>query len=219
MLGGNDMNVFGSATKGKTLRRRPSPRLSSPDTDRPSSRKSRWPTREALPAILDGLEYRGTMFLQCFTTCQPEQTGVADDMALFQAQRVRDSRGVPEFVFNPRLGETYQEALDVIRQSQQGTRLVRDQAQVNRRNHALHRGSLVHDRSTLPQTTSKKIKPEVDQLLRRLRLDLLEVVAEAGFGGAPVSHGVARVSPVDLCLVSYQSRSLLGLPLMSSASC
>jgi pyruvate-ferredoxin/flavodoxin oxidoreductase len=26
---------------------------------------------------------------------------------------VRDSRGVPEFVFNPRLGETYQEALDV----------------------------------------------------------------------------------------------------------
>jgi pyruvate-ferredoxin/flavodoxin oxidoreductase len=63
-------------------------------------------------AILDGLEYRGTMYLQAFTTCQPEH-GVADDMALFQAQRVRDSRGVPEFVFNPRLGETYQEALDL----------------------------------------------------------------------------------------------------------
>ena len=30
-----------------------------------------------------------------------------------QAQRVRDSRGAPEFVFNPRLGETYQEALDL----------------------------------------------------------------------------------------------------------
>jgi pyruvate-ferredoxin/flavodoxin oxidoreductase len=52
------------------------------------------------------------MFLQAFTTCQPEH-GVADDMALQQAQRVRDSRGVPEFVFNPRLGETYQEALDI----------------------------------------------------------------------------------------------------------
>ena len=63
-------------------------------------------------AILDGLEYRGTMFMQCFTTCQPEH-GVADDMALDQAQRVRDSRGAPEFVFNPRLGETYQEALDI----------------------------------------------------------------------------------------------------------
>ncbi|HET7104032.1 MAG TPA: hypothetical protein VFI20_08085, partial [Terracidiphilus sp.] len=47
-----------------------------------------------------------------FTTCQPEH-GVPDDMALFQAQRVRDSRGVPEFVFNPRLGESYQETLDV----------------------------------------------------------------------------------------------------------
>jgi pyruvate-ferredoxin/flavodoxin oxidoreductase len=63
-------------------------------------------------AIPDGLEYRGTMFLQAFTTCQPEH-GVADDMALHQAQRTRDSRGVPEFVFNPRLGETYQEALDL----------------------------------------------------------------------------------------------------------
>jgi pyruvate-ferredoxin/flavodoxin oxidoreductase len=52
------------------------------------------------------------MFLQAFTTCQPEH-GVADDMALHQAQRVRDSRGAPEFVFNPRLGETYQEALDL----------------------------------------------------------------------------------------------------------
>jgi pyruvate-ferredoxin/flavodoxin oxidoreductase len=34
-------------------------------------------------------------------------------MALTQAQRVRDSRGAPEFIFNPRLGETYQEALDL----------------------------------------------------------------------------------------------------------
>jgi pyruvate-ferredoxin/flavodoxin oxidoreductase len=34
-------------------------------------------------------------------------------MALTQAQRVRDSRGEPEFVFNPRMGETYQEALDI----------------------------------------------------------------------------------------------------------
>jgi pyruvate-ferredoxin/flavodoxin oxidoreductase len=63
-------------------------------------------------AILDGIEYRGTSFLQCFTTCQPEH-GVADDMALTQAQRVRDSRGAPEFVFNPRMGETYQEVLDL----------------------------------------------------------------------------------------------------------
>src|ERR1700739_135429 len=52
------------------------------------------------------------MFLQAYTTCQPEH-GVPDDMALYQAQRVRDSRGVPEFVFDPRKGESYQEALDI----------------------------------------------------------------------------------------------------------
>src|SRR5437773_11053189 len=52
------------------------------------------------------------MFMQCFTTCQPEH-GVADDMALTQAQRGRDSLEAPEFVFNPRHGETYQEALDL----------------------------------------------------------------------------------------------------------
>jgi pyruvate-ferredoxin/flavodoxin oxidoreductase len=34
-------------------------------------------------------------------------------MALAQAQRSRDSRGVPEFIFNPRMGESYQEALDI----------------------------------------------------------------------------------------------------------
>jgi pyruvate-ferredoxin/flavodoxin oxidoreductase len=34
-------------------------------------------------------------------------------MALTQAQRVRDSRGAPEFVFNPRLGESYHDALDI----------------------------------------------------------------------------------------------------------
>ena len=38
---------------------------------------------------------------------------MADDMARTQAQRKRDSRGAPEFVFNPRLGETYREALEL----------------------------------------------------------------------------------------------------------
>ena len=59
---------------------------------------------------------------------------------------------------------------------------------------------------------------EVDQLLRRLGLDLLEVVAEAGFRGAPVRHGVAHGFAGGLDLVSYQSRSMQGLPLTSSAS-
>ncbi len=41
-------------------------------------------------AMLDGLEYRGTAFFQCYTTCQPEH-GVADNMSADQAKMVRDA--------------------------------------------------------------------------------------------------------------------------------
>jgi len=113
MLGGNDMNVFGSATQGKNTEKKTVAETFLAGHGSPFvAQVSMANAPKLYRAILDGLEYRGTMFLQCFTTCQPEH-GVADDMALHQAQRVRDSRGVPEFVFNPRLGESYQEALDV----------------------------------------------------------------------------------------------------------
>jgi pyruvate-ferredoxin/flavodoxin oxidoreductase len=62
--------------------------------------------------MLDGLEYRGTAFYQCYTTCQPEH-GVGDNMSADQAKLVRDGRGMPEFVFNPRRGETSQESFDL----------------------------------------------------------------------------------------------------------
>jgi pyruvate-ferredoxin/flavodoxin oxidoreductase len=113
MLGGNDMNVFGAATQGKNTEKKTVAETFLAGHGSPMvSQVSMANAPKLYRAILDGLEYRGTSFIQSFTTCQPEH-GVADDMALHQAQRVRDSRGVPEFVFNPRLGETYQEALDL----------------------------------------------------------------------------------------------------------
>jgi pyruvate-ferredoxin/flavodoxin oxidoreductase len=113
MLGGNDMNVFGSATQGKNTEKKTVAETFLAGHGSPFiAQVSMANAPKLYRAILDGLEYRGTMFLQAFTTCQPEH-GVPDDMALFQAQRVRDSRGVPEFVFDPRKGESYQEALDV----------------------------------------------------------------------------------------------------------
>jgi pyruvate-ferredoxin/flavodoxin oxidoreductase len=113
MLGGNDMNMFGAATQGKNVEKKTVAETFLAGHGSPFvAQVSIANAPKLYRAILDGLEYRGTAFLQCFTTCQPEH-GVADDMALTQAQRVRDSRGAPEFVFNPRLGETYQEALDV----------------------------------------------------------------------------------------------------------
>ncbi|RPH58209.1 MAG: hypothetical protein EHM89_12775 [Acidobacteria bacterium] len=113
MLGGNDMNVFGAATQGKNVEKKTVAETFLAGHGSPFvAQVSIANAPKLYRAILDALEYRGTAFLQCFTTCQPEH-GVADDMALTQAQRVRDSRGAPEFVFNPRLGESYQEALDI----------------------------------------------------------------------------------------------------------
>jgi pyruvate-ferredoxin/flavodoxin oxidoreductase len=113
MLGGNDMNMFGSATQGKNTEKKTVAETFLAGHGSPFiAQVSMANAPKLYRAILDGLEYRGTMFLQAFTTCQPEH-GVPDDMALHQAQRVRDSRGVPEFVFDPRKGESYQETLDV----------------------------------------------------------------------------------------------------------
>jgi pyruvate-ferredoxin/flavodoxin oxidoreductase len=113
MLGGNDMNMFGAATQGKNCEKKTVAETFLAGHGSPFvAQVSIANAPKLYRALLDGLEYRGTAFFQCFTTCQPEH-GVADDMALAQAQRVRDSRGAPEFVFNPRLGETYQEALDL----------------------------------------------------------------------------------------------------------
>jgi pyruvate-ferredoxin/flavodoxin oxidoreductase len=113
MLGGNDMNVFGTATQGKNTEKKTVAETFLAGHGSPFiAQVSMANAPKLYRSILDGLEYRGTMFLQAFTTCQPEH-GVADDMALFQAQRVRDSRGVPEFVFDPRKGESYQEAIDI----------------------------------------------------------------------------------------------------------
>jgi pyruvate-ferredoxin/flavodoxin oxidoreductase len=62
--------------------------------------------------MIDGLEYRGTAFFQCYTPCQPEH-GIADDKSAHQSKLCRDSRGMPEFVFDPRKGEFFQECFDL----------------------------------------------------------------------------------------------------------
>lgn len=113
MLGGNDMNTYGPASQGKNTEKKTVAETFLAGHGSPFvAQVSMANAPKLYRAILDGLEYRGTMFLQAFTTCQPEH-GVADDMALHQAQRVRDSRGVPEFVFDPRKGESYMECLDI----------------------------------------------------------------------------------------------------------
>jgi pyruvate-ferredoxin/flavodoxin oxidoreductase len=113
MTGGFDMNQAGAASQGKLnemknvaecfLNGHGSPYL---------AQVSMADSAKLYTSMLSALEYRGTSFFQSYTTCQPEH-GVADDMATKQAERVRESRCLPEFVFDPRIGESYTEALSL----------------------------------------------------------------------------------------------------------
>jgi pyruvate-ferredoxin/flavodoxin oxidoreductase len=113
MLGGYDMNQFGVASQGKlTEKKNVSEAFTSGHGSPFVAQVSMANSVKLYRALLEGLEYRGTAFFQAYTTCQPEH-GVGDNMSADQAKLVRDARGMPEFVFNPRKGETSQEAFDL----------------------------------------------------------------------------------------------------------
>jgi pyruvate-ferredoxin/flavodoxin oxidoreductase len=113
MLGGYDMNQFGTASQGKLIEKKNVAEAFTSGHGSPFvAQVSMANAARMYKAMLDGLEYRGTSFVQAYTTCQPEH-GVSDHMSADQAKLVRDSRGMPEFTFNPRNGETSQEAFDL----------------------------------------------------------------------------------------------------------
>ncbi len=113
MLGGYDMNQFGHASQGKLIEKKNVAEAFTSGHGSPFvAQVSMANAAKLYKAMLDGLEYRGTAFFQAYTTCQPEH-GVGDNMSADQAKMVRDARGMPEFVFNPRNGETMQEVFDL----------------------------------------------------------------------------------------------------------
>ncbi len=113
MPGGGDMNQFGHASQGKLTEKKGVAESflgghGSPFVAQVSGAN----TAQFYKAILNALEYRGTSFFQSFTSCQPEH-GIPDDMSTQQAIRIRDSRGMPQFVFDPSKGESYEDALNL----------------------------------------------------------------------------------------------------------
>ena len=113
MLGGYDMNQFGDASQGKLIEKKSVAETFTAGHGSPYvAQVSMANSAKLYKAMLDGLEYRGTAFYQCYTTCQPEH-GVADNMSADQARMIRDSRGMPEFIYNPRAGETLQEGFEL----------------------------------------------------------------------------------------------------------
>ncbi|HHB78899.1 MAG TPA: oxidoreductase, partial [Saprospiraceae bacterium] len=111
MTGGFDMNQIGPATEGKMTEKKSVAEIMMSGHGSPYvAQVSAASIGVLFRALIDGLHYRGTAYYQAFTTCQPEH-GVPDDASEAQAIRVRDSRGMPEFVFDPGKGETFPEAL------------------------------------------------------------------------------------------------------------
>ncbi|MCL1598864.1 MAG: 2-oxoacid:acceptor oxidoreductase family protein [Actinomycetia bacterium] len=113
MLGGGDMNQFGAATEGKlTEKKGVAESFISGHGSPYVAQVSMANAAQFYKAMIEALDYRGTAFIQSYTSCQPEH-GIADDVSSLQAGLVRDARSMPQFVFNPQLGETYAETLDV----------------------------------------------------------------------------------------------------------
>jgi pyruvate-ferredoxin/flavodoxin oxidoreductase len=113
MPGGGDMNQFGAASEGKMTEKKGVAESFISGHGSPFvAQVSMANTAQFYKALLDALDYRGTSFIQSYTSCQPEH-GIADDVSTYQAGLVRDARSIPQFVFNPQRGETYEEALDI----------------------------------------------------------------------------------------------------------
>ncbi|MCL1593752.1 MAG: 2-oxoacid:acceptor oxidoreductase family protein [Actinomycetia bacterium] len=113
MLGGGDMNSFGAASEGKlTEKKGVAETFISGHGSAYVAQVSMANAAQFYKAMIEALDYRGTAFIQSYTSCQPEH-GIADDVSTLQAGLVRDGRSMPQFVLNPQKGETYQEALDI----------------------------------------------------------------------------------------------------------
>ncbi len=113
MMGGYDMNQFGKASQGKLHEKKNVAEILTSGHGSPYvAQVSMANSAKLYQTILAGLEYRGTAFFQSYTTCQPEH-GVGDDMSAHQAKLARDSRGMPEFVFDPQGGEMSAECFDI----------------------------------------------------------------------------------------------------------
>jgi len=113
MPGGFDMNQYGAATEGKMTERKEVAAIFTNGHGSPYvAQVSMANSANYYKAVLDAIAYRGVSYIQAYTSCQPEH-GVPDDMSNKQAGYARDSRGMPEFVSNPSLGETSQDSFSL----------------------------------------------------------------------------------------------------------
>ncbi|MDA3961817.1 MAG: 2-oxoacid:acceptor oxidoreductase family protein [Planctomycetota bacterium] len=113
LTGGFDMNQVGAASDGKLSEMKSVAECLLGGHGSPYvAQLSIANTASLYKALVDGLCYRGTAFFQVYTACMPEH-GIGDDASLRQAIAARDSRCVPEFIYDPALGESFLECLSI----------------------------------------------------------------------------------------------------------
>ena len=113
MPGGFDMNQYGDGSEGKLTERKGVAEIFTNGHGSPYvAQVSIANAAKLYQSMFEALEYRGSAFFQCYTTCQPEH-GVGDDASASQAKLARDARAMPEFTYNSYKGETAQECYDL----------------------------------------------------------------------------------------------------------
>ena len=167
MPGGFDMNQFGAATQGKhTEHKSVSETLIAGHGSPFVAQVSLANSGTLYKALVDGIYYRGTAFYQTYTACMPEH-GIADNAAEVQALRVRDSRGMAEFVFNPSNGEIYSDALNITTNQSYKTDWAQKTSQVKKQRYTYTAAHWAFTEARF-RFHHKKIKPEQIEGMVRL---------------------------------------------------
>lgn len=108
----SDMAQYGKVWKGKSEPRKEIGLIAMAHRNTYVLQATMSNTSHMIEGFIDGLMTRRPAIFNLYTTCQPEH-GVADDLGVHQAKLAVESRAYPIFKYNPDLGVTTREALDL----------------------------------------------------------------------------------------------------------
>ncbi|MFT4736500.1 MAG: pyruvate-ferredoxin/flavodoxin oxidoreductase [Cyclobacteriaceae bacterium] len=108
----SDMAQYGKVWKGKSEPRKEIGLLAMAHRNTYVMQGTLANTSHMIEGFIDGLSTRRPALFNLYTTCQPEH-GVGDDLGINQAKLAVESRAYPIFKYNPDLGVTVDEALDL----------------------------------------------------------------------------------------------------------
>ncbi len=107
-----DMSPYGKAWKGKTEIRKEMSIIGMSHRTSYVLQSSQANVTHMIEGFIDGLNTRRPALFNLYTTCQPEH-GVGDDASDRQAKLALESRAYPLMKYNPDLGTTFMECMDL----------------------------------------------------------------------------------------------------------